>query len=36
VGVVVMPDGGFAFSDVTRNEVQIVPAALMSELFQGE
>jgi DNA-binding beta-propeller fold protein YncE len=35
-GVVAMPDGGFAFSDVTRNEVQIVPAALMSELFQGE
>jgi predicted membrane-bound mannosyltransferase/sugar lactone lactonase YvrE len=34
VGVVAMPDGGFAFSDVNRNEIQIVPARLLPELFQ--
>ena len=34
VGVVAMADGGFAFSDIARNEVQIVPAVLLPELFQ--
>jgi hypothetical protein len=34
VGVVAMPDGGFAFSDVMRNEVQIVPAALVDSFFE--
>jgi DNA-binding beta-propeller fold protein YncE len=34
VGVVAMPDGGFAFSDVNRNEIQIVPAGLLPDLFK--
>jgi predicted membrane-bound mannosyltransferase/DNA-binding beta-propeller fold protein YncE len=36
VGVVAMPDGGFAFSDAgrDRNEVQIVPANLVSGFFK--
>ncbi len=34
VGVVAMPDGGFAFSDVSRNEIQIVPADLVDGFFE--
>jgi DNA-binding beta-propeller fold protein YncE len=34
VGVVAMRDGGFAFSDVGRNEIEIVPAALVDSLFK--
>ncbi len=34
VGVVAMPDGGFAFSDVGLDNVQIVPATLVDSLFQ--
>ena len=34
VGVVALPDGGFAFTDSSRHEVQVVPAALIGELFQ--
>jgi predicted membrane-bound mannosyltransferase/sugar lactone lactonase YvrE len=34
LGVVALSDGGFAFSDVRRNQVQIVPAALISTLFK--
>jgi predicted membrane-bound mannosyltransferase/DNA-binding beta-propeller fold protein YncE len=34
VGVAAMPDGGLAFSDVARNEVQIVPAPLLETLFE--
>jgi predicted membrane-bound mannosyltransferase/DNA-binding beta-propeller fold protein YncE len=33
-GVVAMPDGGFAYSDIVRHEVQIVPAALIAQLFR--
>jgi DNA-binding beta-propeller fold protein YncE len=34
VGVTAMPDGGFAFSDTHRNEVQMVPAGLLGSLFR--
>jgi hypothetical protein len=34
VGVAPLPDGGFAFSDIRRNEVQVIPAALVDTLFQ--
>ena len=36
VGVVAMPDGGFAFSDAadTRNEVEIIPADLVAGFFK--
>jgi DNA-binding beta-propeller fold protein YncE len=34
VGVAARPDGGFAFSDAARNEIQIVPAALVDSLFE--
>jgi len=34
VGVAALPDGGFAFSDARRNEVQIVPAGVIASLFQ--
>ncbi len=34
VGVVAMPDGGFAFSDAGLHHVQIVPAALIDGLFE--
>jgi DNA-binding beta-propeller fold protein YncE len=34
VGVVALADGGFAFSDVMRNEVQIVPGALVAGFFE--
>lgn len=34
VGVVAMPDGGFAFSDVGMNHVQIIPEGLVDSLFE--
>jgi DNA-binding beta-propeller fold protein YncE len=34
VGVAALPDGGFAFSDVMRNEVQIVPGDLLPGFFE--
>jgi sugar lactone lactonase YvrE len=34
VGVAAMPDGGFAFSDVARNEVEIVPVNLIDGFFK--
>jgi hypothetical protein len=34
VGVAAMPDGGFAFSDPGRNEIQIVPASLVDGFFR--
>ena len=34
VGVVATQDGGFAFSDVELNHVQIIPAALVDSLFE--
>jgi predicted membrane-bound mannosyltransferase/DNA-binding beta-propeller fold protein YncE len=34
VGVTAMQDGGFAFSDPGRNEIQIIPAALVDQLFK--
>ncbi|HWO74086.1 MAG TPA: hypothetical protein VNN21_11075, partial [Dehalococcoidia bacterium] len=34
VGVAAMPDGGFAFGDARRNEVQIVPPAIIANLFE--
>jgi hypothetical protein len=34
VGLASTSDGGFVFSDGRRNEVQIVPAAAISELFR--
>jgi hypothetical protein len=34
VGVVARPDGGFAFSDAGRNEIQVIPAALVDSLFE--
>ncbi len=34
VGVAALADGGFAFSDAVRNEVQLVPAALIARLFK--
>ena len=34
VGVVATQDGGFAFSDVGRNEIEIIPAALVDSLFE--
>jgi predicted membrane-bound mannosyltransferase/DNA-binding beta-propeller fold protein YncE len=34
VGVVALPGGGFAFSDIRRNEVQIVPANLVDGFFR--
>jgi DNA-binding beta-propeller fold protein YncE len=34
VGVAAMPDGGFAFSDTRRNQIQIVPASLLGSLFR--
>jgi predicted membrane-bound mannosyltransferase/sugar lactone lactonase YvrE len=33
VGVAARGDGGFVFSDAARNEVQVVPAGLISKLF---
>jgi predicted membrane-bound mannosyltransferase/DNA-binding beta-propeller fold protein YncE len=34
VGVTAMPEGGFAFSDIARNEIQIVPADLIDGFFR--
>ena len=34
VGVAATANGGFVFSDIRRNEVQIVPAKLIGELFK--
>ena len=34
VGVVATQDGGFAFSDVGLDHVQIIPAALVESLFE--
>ena len=34
VGVAALPDGGFVFSDIRRNEVQIVPGNLLQTLFR--
>jgi hypothetical protein len=34
VGVVARQDGGFAFSDAGRNEIQVVPGALVDSLFE--
>jgi predicted membrane-bound mannosyltransferase/sugar lactone lactonase YvrE len=34
VGVTAMADGGFAFSDTRRHEVQIVPAGLLGNVFR--
>ena len=34
VGLAALADGGFVFSDARRDEVQIVPAALISRLFR--
>lgn len=34
VGVVATRDGGFAFSDAGRNEIEIIPAALVDSLFE--
>jgi sugar lactone lactonase YvrE len=34
IGVAATGDGGFVFSDVRRNEVQIVPGRLVGELFK--
>jgi hypothetical protein len=34
VGVVARHDGGFAFSDVGMNMIQIVPASLVESLFE--
>lgn len=34
VGVAALADGGFVFSDVARNEVQIVPGELVDSLFE--
>jgi uncharacterized protein (TIGR03663 family) len=34
VGVAAMSDGGFAFTDIRRNEVQIVSAKLIPDLFK--
>ena len=33
IGVAALTGGGFAFSDATRNEVQIVPGDLVDNLF---
>jgi DNA-binding beta-propeller fold protein YncE len=34
LGIVALMDGGFAFTDARRNEVQIVPAAAIDRLFR--
>jgi DNA-binding beta-propeller fold protein YncE len=34
LGVAALPDGGFVFSDVGRNELQVVPRALIATLFR--
>jgi uncharacterized protein (TIGR03663 family) len=34
VGVAALPDGGFAFSDIRRNQVEVVPAGLIETLFR--
>src|SRR5690606_16661591 len=34
VGVAALPDGGFVFSDVNRNEIQVVPGSLVDSFFQ--
>jgi hypothetical protein len=34
VGVAALADGGFAFSDIRRHEVQMVPAELVAGFFQ--
>jgi hypothetical protein len=34
VGVAALPDGGFVFSDAATNVVQVIPAALLQQLFR--
>jgi predicted membrane-bound mannosyltransferase/sugar lactone lactonase YvrE len=34
VGVAALPDGGFAFSDTARNEIEIVPRGLIENFFK--
>ena len=34
IGVAALADGGFVFSDGRRNELQVVPGDLVSELFR--
>jgi hypothetical protein len=34
IGVAALPDGGFVFSDIQRNELQIVPASVVDTLVR--